>query len=158
MEIFMEVEKQKKKISKPMWVLIFLVLILIFANPVIHSTNQSNTTTANVADIKKSPSDIAKEAKDHIKFDYQWTLGGFNNVLLLDIELTNQNEIAVKDLIIRCNHYAQSGTIIGKSKQTLYELLPPNGKVGYLKFNMGAASSQTTSIDCRISFAKGVVK
>jgi hypothetical protein len=69
-----------------------------------------------------TPKELALAA---VKLDYKWRKEGFGNVMEADFTLQNRATVAVKDIEIRCEHYAPSGTKIDRNTRTIYETLKP---------------------------------
>lgn len=78
----------------------------------------------------------------------RWVRGGFETVMVVDFKITNNNEFDVKDVSIKCDHFAASGTHIDSGTRAIYEVFP-GGKSRTIKgFNMGRIHSQAESSGC----------
>lgn len=108
------------------------------------SETPSNTSTR----------DPKESAKGLISFDYKWSKGGFESIMLVDFTFTNRSSYAAKDITVTCTHYAPSGTEIDSNTRTIYELIPANSKKIVKRFNMGFIHSQATSTICKIDDLK----
>jgi hypothetical protein len=82
---------------------------------------------------------------------YNWTKGGFDSVMMLDFTVRNDNDYAIKDVTIRCEHSAKSGTNIVSNTRTIYERVPAHGALSKSKFNMGFIHSQIDTSSCRVT-------
>lgn len=130
--------------------LIFLLVILT-CQAAYSGTNAfgPRSTTLQQTEI---PSE--REAIQGLKIDMSWSRGGFNSVMLADFSIENRNDFDVKDIEITCTHSAKSGTVIGKSSKTIYEIFPARNFSSVNRFNMGFIHSQTESISCRCTGLK----
>lgn len=85
--------------------------------------------------------------------DVNWTRGGFETVMLLDVSISNSGLRDVKDIVIRCNHTSQSGTDIDSNSATIYQVFPAGKTVSLSKFEMGFMHSQVARSSCKIEDA-----
>jgi hypothetical protein len=102
----------------------------------------------------------AKELEEKEKFthpehfvsveSFQWTKEGFGNVMEANFVIRNKLPWPVKDIEIRCEHSAPSGTMIDSNTRTIYERFEANQPKQINKFNMGFMHSQATRSDCQI--------
>ncbi len=83
--------------------------------------------------------------------DFSWKTGGFDNIMLATFVVRNNNDFAVKDITIRCNHSAKSGTEIDSNTKTIYETIDPKKKRTFRDFNMGFIHSQASKSRCQIT-------
>lgn len=102
-----------------------------------------------IRDIKKNQERSPEKFVKIVKFS--WTKEAFGNVMELDITLKNELPFAVKDIEIRCEHYAPSGTKIDSNERTIFEILQPGEKRSFQDFNMGFIHSQATSTGCGVN-------
>lgn len=72
----------------------------------------------------------------------QWEKSGFGNVMLANLTVVNDSDFAVKDLTIRCTHYAASGTQIDSNTRTIFDIVPPRSRKVFPRFNMGFIHNQ----------------
>lgn len=76
-------------------------------------------------------------------------VGGTDTELVVDhFELDNQSLLDLKDPEVTCEMKGPSGTVIGTSSQTLYELLPAGKKRSFDKVPMGNIPEQATQFRC----------
>jgi hypothetical protein len=102
----------------------------------------------------------AKELEEKEKFthpenlvsieNFSWTKEGFGNVMEANFVIRNKLPWPVKDLEVRCDHSAPSGTLIDSNTRTIYERIEANQTKRIYKFNMGFIHSQATRSGCRI--------
>lgn len=78
-----------------------------------------------------------------------WHKGGFNNVMIATFALQNNNSFGVKDIVVRCEHYAPSGTLIYTNTRTIYQAIKPMSSITVRDFNMGADSHPSCAIIVR---------
>lgn len=71
--------------------------------------------------------------------------------LEVDLKIENGGNYAVKDIVLTCMHEARSGTVLGSSTYTFYELLPPRGWLSNRALNMGVIHSQARSSSCKVT-------
>jgi hypothetical protein len=106
-------------------------------------TSSSFTSSAPAPDPKAS-------VRNALKVDFSWSKGGFESVMMVNFVFTNASSHPVKDIEVRCDHYAPSGTVIDHNTRTVYEVVPAHGKKRVRDFNMGFIHSQVSSSSCAI--------
>jgi hypothetical protein len=120
--------------------------------PVIVDTLPAPTRSTSAAPqpvIKIEPT--AAEAREKVEMsDFRWKKGGFDSVMLATFTFDNKNEFSVKDIEVRCEHSAKSGTTIDSNSRTIYEAVPAHSKKTIRDFGMGFIHSQAASSSCRI--------
>lgn len=97
---------------------------------------------------------IVASPQDKVALSSTMSKGGFGNVLLLDLILTNLNTFAVKDIVIDCDGFASSGTKIDNNTKTLFERLEAKETKAFNKFNMGFLNSQVSETRCTVQSVK----
>jgi hypothetical protein len=107
-----------------------------------------SASLANAAE--KSPGLVMLETLNKVKIDFDWKLGGFDNVLMLNAKITNNSQQHVKDLTILCRLSGKSGTAISKTKAVIYENIPAGKHISVKDFNMGIVSNQSSTAACAI--------
>lgn len=80
----------------------------------------------------------------------EWKDGGFGNVLIANFTIRNNNDFEIKDVTITCEHHAKSGTSLGFSTKTIYDVFSPKKEKTIKLFNMGFMNSQTEKTSCDI--------
>lgn len=83
-----------------------------------------------------------------------WTKSGFGTVGLVTIAIENQNEFAVKDVLITCDFTASSGTKVGTASGTIYETIKPKSTRTFKEFNIGFIHSQSQRGGCAVDSAR----
>lgn len=88
-----------------------------------------------------------------LKFEkYTWTLGGFENVLIISGKIENHaNGVIWADPTIYCEVFGGSSTKLGEVKKTVYQVIPVGGTLELNKFNMGLVNTQAQKIRCSIN-------
>lgn len=82
--------------------------------------------------------------------EFSWTKEAFGNIMELDITLKNELPFAVKDIEIRCDHYAPSGTKIDSNERTIFEVMQPGETRSFQDFNMGFIHTQAEKTGCGV--------
>lgn len=81
-------------------------------------------------------------------------ISGFGTVLIIGGTITNDAEFDIKDPTIWCDLFGPSGTKVGATRATLYEIVPANGSKRFAELNMGfTRSSQVSNYTCNIMSA-----
>ena len=80
--------------------------------------------------------------------DLNFTWNSDFNVMTGTFTITNKNDFEIKDIEIKCYHYAPSGTLIDSNTRTVYEKIPAKGKKTLKDFNMGFIHSQANKSGC----------
>lgn len=115
-----------------------LVCSLVFLQ---HIANPEAAQQPRAAEAKVLPVEVT---------DFSWVTGGFGSIMLLNLSIRNNQDYPVKDIVIRCTHYAPSGTQIDENTRTLYERISAHGTISEYKFNMGFVHSQADRSRCRV--------
>ncbi|MBW8891986.1 MAG: zinc ribbon domain-containing protein [Burkholderiales bacterium] len=98
-----------------------------------------------------SPPDPKAVALDSVKLEkLNWTKGGFDSVMLLTTTIKNGGARSVKDLVIECTHYSNSGTRIDSNKKTVFERIDAGKSFRLKEFGMGFIHSQASSTSCAV--------
>lgn len=79
-----------------------------------------------------------------------WEKGGFGNVLIIRFIIQNNTATALKDFDIACNARANSGTLLGSPRATLYERIEPGARRAF-SLNMGLIHSQAARVSCGVA-------
>ncbi|GMO40837.1 hypothetical protein [Bradyrhizobium sp. TM233] len=82
---------------------------------------------------------------------FSWQKGGFDNVMLATLTIENTNDFAVKDVDVRCEHTANSGTLIDANTRTIYEAIKPKSSKTVRGFNMGFINTQASRSSCHVT-------
>ncbi len=79
-----------------------------------------------------------------------YTIGGFDNVLVVKAKLKNHGAIPLKDFLFACVTVSQSGTVLGTPKHTLYQSLAAGQSKTFSGVNIGFVNSQTARAGCDV--------
>jgi len=99
--------------------------------------------------VPAQPKQVARERLKIAKFD--WRKDGFDTIMMADFLVQNDSDYPVKDLEIRCDHYANSGTHIDSNTRTIYDIVKAHSKKRFRNFSMGFIHSQASSSSCKIT-------
>ena len=117
-------------------------------------------SSAKPNDTKTSNEPKQKTLEENLKLvDFNWKSAGFGNVFMLEtIIIDNQNEYLVKDIFIRCDIYAKSGTKIDTVDAIIYRNFKAKSKTTFknIDLNFGFIRQQAQSANCRILSAEKV--
>jgi len=80
---------------------------------------------------------------------YQWSKSDFG-VMTATFTVSNRNEFDVKDIEVRCEHRAPSGTMIDSNNRTIYEIFRARSVRQIRDFNMGFVHSQIHTSACQV--------
>lgn len=81
----------------------------------------------------------------------RWGKGITGSIMEASFSITNQNNYAVKDLVVTCVHTANSGTVIDSNTRTVYEVVYPGNTFLVHDLNMGFIHSQAQYTRCGIT-------
>jgi phosphopantothenoylcysteine synthetase/decarboxylase len=87
---------------------------------------------------------------DKIKLEFSWNSGGFGSIMIADFTIQNTSTLAIKDVVIVCDHYSKSDTKIDSNTREIYELFEANSQTHHPDFNMGFMHDQANSSLCYI--------
>jgi hypothetical protein len=97
-----------------------------------------------------SPQSPKEQAKDQVGLAWwSWRKESFG-VMEADFVITNGSSYDIKDIKIRCDHYAKSGTRIDSNTRTIYDVIKAGETKEFTKFNMGFIHSQAASSSASI--------
>jgi hypothetical protein len=130
-------------------ILLVLFLIGLVAGECGKGSSSSGSSPTPSAPLSPSREDVATQNVELV--DFSWKTGGFDNIMMATFVVRNNNDFAVKDITIRCNHSAKSGTEIDSNTKTIYETIAPKKKRTFRDFNMRFIHSQAASSRCQIT-------
>ncbi len=88
---------------------------------------------------------------DTPKLEFTWTAGGFGNVMIADFAISNPKSSDIRDITITCVHSGASGTVLGSTTKTIYDVVPAKETRTFEHFNMGLIHSQARKARCSIA-------
>jgi hypothetical protein len=110
-----------------------------------HDSLHSDSTPTAPTSPPASKASVKKQLElDHTRNE------GFDNLLVVTFVITNKSNRPVKDIEIFCAHLAPSGTVLGTSTDTIYEIVPAYREKRIPDFNMGFINTQTKQVGCVI--------
>lgn len=122
----------------------------------------ADTATADKAP-EKTPEEIEAEKTaetlkqvrrrpgDFVTFDAQSaTTTGFGTIMEVTGTFKNSSPIDLKDPVLECELFAESGTRIDTVRETVFKVIPANGSVRVTSENLGFAHSEWRSYSCRV--------
>jgi hypothetical protein len=106
---------------------------------------------ANEAARKRWAESDRLEQVRNIKLEkWSWKKGGFDNVMIGTFTIQNANDFGVKDVVISCEHFAPSGTLIDRNTKTVYQAIKAKSSVTVKDFNMGLLHTQAAKSSCAV--------
>lgn len=84
---------------------------------------------------------------------FSWEKGGFDTVMIANFTLKNENEFPVKDFVLSCDLYGNSGTQVGTVTHTLLEIVGGGKTKRFNDVNMGFVDSQAKRSSCALKAA-----
>ena len=96
--------------------------------------------------------DAHRMAKTQVEIvEWNWHTKGFGNIMEASFTIANNSPFAVKDIVIKCEHTAPSGTRIDSNRRTIYEVLKAGEVRSFQNFSMGFIHSQVSSSSAHIA-------
>lgn len=81
---------------------------------------------------------------------FSWSKGGFDNIMMVNFSIKNSLPWPVKDIDVRCDSNAPSGTAIDLNRRTIYERIEAKKAKRLTEFNMGFIHSQAKRSGCTV--------
>jgi hypothetical protein len=82
-----------------------------------------------------------------------WSKGVSGAIAVIGFTVLNDNAMAVKDPVVRCDFSGKSGTTIASATKTIYEVVPSKSKKPFAKVNFGLIDEQSAMVSCRVTSA-----
>jgi hypothetical protein len=134
-------------------ILIVLFVIVWIAAESISPNHPAPVASGSSSSPAPSPSNESREEQAlrnvHIT-KFSWEKGGFDNVMIANFTIRNDNDFPVKDIGIKCTHEGKSGTEIDSNSRTIYEVIKPKSKKSFHDFNMGLIHQQAARSGCQV--------
>lgn len=92
-----------------------------------------------------------EQALKDLDFKFDWSKGGFDNIMMIDMKIKNNGTKDIKDFTVECEHSSNSGTKIDSNKRVVYEVIKAGETKKMKEFNMGFIHNQATSSSCGIT-------
>jgi hypothetical protein len=75
---------------------------------------------------------------------------GSRGNVLWNFTVKNDNELSIKDITVTCDYDAPSGTPLGSSTRTIYEIVKAKSTKRVKDFSMGSIHPQVSTASCHI--------
>lgn len=92
-----------------------------------------------------------EQALQNLEFNFDWSKGGFESIMMIDMTIKNNGHKDIKDFTVECEHSSNSGTKIDSNKREVYEIIKAGETRTFKEFNMGFIHSQAKSSSCGIT-------
>ena len=86
--------------------------------------------------------------------NFSWKTTAFDTIMEANFTLNNTNPFPIKDIAIKCQHSANSGTVIDSNSHTIYDIIPSNASKTFNDVNMGFIQSQASKSSCWVTSIK----
>ncbi|HEX3117195.1 MAG TPA: hypothetical protein VHQ48_17130 [Bradyrhizobium sp.] len=118
-----------------------------------HKTDPPDKSpAANAIAIKRWAASDRQDQIAAIKIEkWSWKKGGFDSVMIGTFTIKNSNDFGVKDIVLNCEHFAPSGTLIDSNTRTVYQSIKPKSSITVRDFNMGFLHTQATRSSCSVT-------
>ena len=123
-------------------------LALIILGSVSSALHQTGGTGGVSTPAVENPKQIALSKVD---LAFKWSKAGFDNLMEADFTVKNDSNYNIKDLEIRCRHFAKSGTEIDSNTRTIYDVVKAHSTKKFPKFSMGFIHSQAAQSSCGVT-------
>jgi hypothetical protein len=138
-----------KFILRSLAVIFGLFVLLLVIGALLPDQPNRTAAAANIKVVPQlNPHDSALESTRIAKFHGRTDESGM--ILYGTFTIRNDGDAAVKDLKIKCEHRAPSGTVIDSNTRTIYEIVPAHKSRTFSNFNMGFINPQATRSGCQI--------
>jgi hypothetical protein len=152
-QLRLKAEKRRKANRKLIgYGLLGALIVLIISNRDDRAPESGGTTPTQTLPPAKPPAPrplTASEAAGNMSISTDSWRKKFS-VMTADFSLNNGNSFDVKDVEIRCDHTAPSGTRIDSNTRTIYEVFRANAARQLKDFNMGFIHEQAAETSCRV--------
>lgn len=138
--------KIKKPTSIITWIFLGLIVFGIIGAMIGGENSGSNSSASGEPSL--SPKEQALKDLD---FKFDWSKGGFDNIMMIDMTIKNNGTKDIKDFTVECEHSSNSGTKIDSNKRQVFEIIKAGETKKFQEFNMGFIHQQATSSSCGIT-------
>jgi hypothetical protein len=129
------------------WVVGGLMILALLGRP------HEQASTPPLTDTPSMNSSLVKETllqNVHL-VNFSWSTGGFENIMMANFLIRNNNDFAIKDITVKCVHAGKSGTTIDSNTRTIYDSINAKSSKTFRDFNMGFIHSQAATSQCSLS-------
>lgn len=81
---------------------------------------------------------------------FSWKREGFGTVALARLKVKNENDYDAKDITIRCEVIAKSGTTLGRIALTVYDVVPAGTERAFSGQKLGLIDDQAHELSCLV--------
>lgn len=86
--------------------------------------------------------------------NFDWSKGGFDTVMLATFTLKNTAAVDIKDMLVSCRVYGESGTYLSTRTETVYRVVKAKSSRRIKELNMGFIPSEARRASCEITEAR----
>jgi hypothetical protein len=100
---------------------------------------------------------MAADAGDNVKIEIErWRKPGSNNIGTADINITNDNTFAVKDIRVECHYAGKDGGRMINTEQTLAVTVKAKSSEKFKKLKFGYIDTSEAQGSCKVTTAKQI--
>lgn len=104
-------------------------------------------------DLHSDPEYIAMTRQQGVKLsNMSWRMGGFDTVIVASFTIENARAITIKDVVVKCEVSAASGTMIAAPRATVLRAIPPGQKTSVRDLSIGFVpnGAQASAAKCYV--------
>jgi hypothetical protein len=121
--------------------------------PIIQTNSHASTSSTPYFDPEAN-----KRAAEHLSVIKKYQLRKTSDVMVVgDFTISNPSDYDLKDFVLRCEHFAPSGTNVDYSQKTIFEIIPARTTKTFRNFHLGFIHSQAVRNRCWIKNATAVM-
>lgn len=147
----------EQKTKRSTWLIVGFLAVVVISFAGKESPSQPVANSAPLAPNTQPEQPAAEDPKavalDKIDLRQNWRMDGSQQIFV-DFIITNNSQYAVKDIEIRCWHYAESGSKVGTNVTTIYRVFNKHSQLEIPRYLMGYAHSQTHKVGCNVTDLK----
>jgi zinc ribbon protein len=126
-------------------------ILLLYIIGLIAQGPKSDRPAASSPEATEPPPTPEKTPLENVEMvDFTWNKDGFGSVMVAKFVLRNNNDFPVKDIKIKCTHYAKSGTVIDSNTRVVYDVIKAKSRKTINDFNMGFIHNQVDTSSCQV--------
>jgi len=135
-------KKRRSFVSSFLAIILLIGLAGMFAN----KCNQvllTETSSTNLTSSAANPVSIKQQVREKFGIEtWSWNKTPGGAFMEASFTITNSSSFDVKDITIRCQHSAKSGTKIDSNTRTIYDVIKAGQTKRFENFDMGFIHSQ----------------
>jgi hypothetical protein len=124
--------------------------ILLFIGFTVYTCASITSEVTEKLDDKKETNN---QSIENTELDFKWNTGESGLIMEADLTITNNNAYPIKDITVKCAHFAKSKTQIDSNSETFYDIIPAYESKSFRDINMGFIHNQAHTSSCRITQA-----